>query len=124
MTTSSIQPSTVSAVLQFVEERDWDGFHSPENLAKSICIEAAELLEFYHWIPEAPPLDDNHVRDELADVLTYCIILADKLDLDMNQIILDKLAKTRNKYPAATVREDPDAAERLHWAARNDRVSE
>ena len=118
MTTSSIQPSTVTAIRDFVEERNWDQFHSPENLAKSICIEAAELLECYQWTPGSPPLDDAHVHEELADVLTYCIMLADKLDVNMDEIILRKLEKTKKKYPAEAVRDNPDAAEKLHWAAR------
>ncbi len=85
----------------FVEERDWGQFHSPENLAKSIMIEAAELLECYQWSSDA---DLESVRDELGDVLTYCYLLADKLGLDPNQLILDKLQKTRDKYPVEKAR--------------------
>lgn len=80
----------------FVEERDWSQFHTPENLAKSISIEAAELLECYQWNAQA---NLNDVRDELADVLTYSILLAAKLNLDVNEIILTKLNETRAKYP-------------------------
>ncbi|MBG6058220.1 dCTP diphosphatase [Cryobacterium sp. MP_M5] len=83
-------------IAAFVAERDWAQFHSPENLAKSIVIEAGELLECYQWNADA---DTDRVRDELADVLTYCILLADRLGVDPNQIVLDKLAKTREKYP-------------------------
>ncbi|KFF58944.1 nucleotide pyrophosphohydrolase [Cryobacterium sp. MLB-32] len=83
-------------IAAFVAERDWAQFHSPENLAKSIVIEAGELLECYQWTADA---DTGRVRDELADVLTYCILLADRLGVDPNQIVLDKLAKTREKYP-------------------------
>ncbi len=83
-------------IAAFVAERDWAQFHSPENLAKSIAIEAGELLECYQWNADA---DTDRVRDELADVLTYCILLADRLGVDPNQIVLDKLAKTREKYP-------------------------
>ena len=83
-------------IASFVAERDWAQFHSPENLAKSIAIEAGELLECYQWNADA---DTARVRDELADVLTYCILLADRLGVDPNQIVLDKLAKTRKKYP-------------------------
>lgn len=81
----------------FIEERDWSQFHSPENLAKSISIEAAELLECFQWSSEADP---DQVRDELADVLTYAFLLADRLNLDPEQIILHKLNETRAKYPA------------------------
>ena len=84
------------ALAAFVAERDWAQFHAPANLAKSIAIEAGELLECYQWSDEA---DESRVRDELADVLTYCLLLADKLGLDADQIVLDKLAVTREKYP-------------------------
>ena len=88
-------------IAAFVAERDWAQFHSPENLAKSIVIEAGELLECYQWNADA---DTDRVRDERADVLTYCILLADRLGVDPNQIVLDKLAKTREKYPVAKSR--------------------
>lgn len=81
----------------FVDERDWAQFHSPENLAKSISIEAAELLECFQWGPDASA---ENVSEELADVLTYCLLLADKLGVDADQIVLDKLEQTRRKYPA------------------------
>lgn len=77
-------------------ERDWGQFHSPENLAKSISIEAAELLECYQWDGDA---DSEEVTGELADVLTYALLLADRLDLDPEQIVLDKLERTGRKYP-------------------------
>ena len=80
----------------FVAERDWAQFHSPENLAKSIAIEAGELLECFQWSADADP---ERVRDELADVLTYCLLLADKLGEDPDEIVLRKLEVTRAKYP-------------------------
>lgn len=80
----------------FVTERDWAQFHSPSNLSKSIVIEAAELLECFQWDAAA---DVDRVRDELADVLTYCHLLAIRLGLDPDQIVLDKLDLTRTKYP-------------------------
>jgi dCTP diphosphatase len=86
---------------QFVAERDWAQFHSPENLAKSVAIEAAELLECYQWSGEA---DLDAVSGELADVLTYCLLLADRLGLDPMSIVRDKLQVTRDKYPARSVR--------------------
>jgi dCTP diphosphatase len=84
------------ALREFVSERNWQQFHTPENLAKSISIEAAELLELYQW---SEPSDVSEVQDELADVITYCILLADKYDLDFEEIVLQKLQKTRAKYP-------------------------
>ena len=88
-------------IARFVAERDWAQFHTSENLAKSIAIEAGELLECFQWSPDADPA---RVQDELADVLTYCLLLADKLGLDPVQIVLDKLAKTREKYPVDKAR--------------------
>ena len=86
----------LEALRQFIAERNWQQFHTPENLAKSISIESAELLELFQW-SEASNIDE--VKDELADVLTYCILLADKYDLDIEKIVLEKLEKTKAKYP-------------------------
>lgn len=84
------------AIKDFNEERDWDQFHSPENLAKSIVIESSELLECFQWDSN---YDKDEVCSELADVMNYCILLADKLDVDIETIILDKLEESRKKYP-------------------------
>ena len=85
-----------SELLKFQKERDWKKFHTPENLAKSISIEAAELLEHFQWGNE---YDVNEVSEELADVLIYSIYMADSLDLDIKKIILDKIDKNALKYP-------------------------
>jgi len=81
---------------EFNKERDWDQFHSPENLAKSISIEAGELLECFQWNNN---FKEQEVKEELADVFTYCFMLADKLNANPKEIILDKLEKTKKKYP-------------------------
>lgn len=94
----------------FVAERDWDQFHSPENLAKSISIEAAELLECYQWDSIA---DEDAVREELADVLTYCYLLADKYGFDVSEIVLEKLEKTGAKYPVEKARGKSEKYDRL-----------
>jgi len=86
----------IQALRTFVAERNWGQFHTRENLAKSISIEAAELLELFQW---SEPADLEEVKDELADVLTYCILLADKYDLDIEKIVLEKLEKSKAKYP-------------------------
>ncbi len=83
-------------ILKFTEDRDWDQFHSPSNLAKSISIEAGELLECYQWNEEA---NLTHVKEELADVLIYCTLLSHKLHLDMEQIMEEKLQLNAEKYP-------------------------
>ena len=86
----------INEIREFNNERDWNQFHSPENLAKSISIEAGELLECFQWDSN---YDKDEVCEELADVFTYCIMMADKLGVDPEGIILNKLDKTRKKYP-------------------------
>ncbi|MGP9708236.1 nucleotide pyrophosphohydrolase [Brachybacterium sp. AOP24-D1-21] len=88
--------SLLETLRVFMAERDWQQFHSPENLAKSISIEAAELLECFQWNSDG---DREEVAGELADVLTYALLLADKLDLDPERIIRAKLERTAQKYP-------------------------
>ncbi|NJE40141.1 nucleotide pyrophosphohydrolase [Faecalicoccus pleomorphus] len=86
----------IKEILEFNQERDWDQFHSPENLAKSISIEAGELLECFQWNSK---YDKEHVCEELADVVNYCILMADRLGVDLQEILLEKLEKNRQKYP-------------------------
>lgn len=85
------------ALSELVRERDWAQFHTPANLAKSISIEAGELLECFQWSDDA---DEVRVREELADVVTYCTLLAARLGVDLDEIVLQKLAVTSSKYPA------------------------
>jgi dCTP diphosphatase len=93
--------TTTNAIKAVTAEREWEQFHSVENLAKSIVIEAGEMLQCFQW---ATDFDAGRVQDELADVLTYCLLLADKLGVDPEQIVLDKLAITREKYPVDKAR--------------------
>ena len=91
-----MKQETIERIRKFTEDRDWDQFHSPENLAKSIAIESGELLECFQWNNN---YDKEEVCEELADVFTYCIQMAIKLGVDPEEIILKKLDKTRKKYP-------------------------
>lgn len=86
----------IKRILKFRDDRDWKQFHSPENLAKSISIEAAELLENFQWNSE---YNKNAVEEELADVMNYCILMADILDVDLIKIMHDKIDKNEKKYP-------------------------
>lgn len=95
---------------QFVAERDWKQFHTPENLAKSVSIESAELLELFQWGCE---VDEAAIKDELADVLTYCILLADNFGLDPYELVLEKLEKTKDKYPVEKSKGKSDKYDRL-----------
>ncbi|MGI8394370.1 nucleotide pyrophosphohydrolase [Leucobacter sp. W1038] len=99
----------LEALREFVAEREWAQFHTPENLAKSISIEAAELLECFQW----GDADLASAKDELADVLTYCLLLADRLGLNADTIVMDKLAKTREKYPVDKARGRSEKYDRL-----------
>ena len=84
-------------LIKFQAQRDWKKFHTPENLAKSISIEAGELLEHFQWGYE---WDIDEVADELADVLNYCFLMAIELDLDVKEIILNKMEKKCYKIPS------------------------
>ena len=97
-----MKQETIDRILQFTIDRDWDQFHSPANLAKSISIEANELLECFQWSDTDYKLDD--VKDELADVLVYCIDMLDKLGLDADEIINAKMDKNEAKYPVEKAR--------------------
>lgn len=92
-----MKPETINRIRKFTEDRDWDQFHSPANLAKSIVIEAAELLECFQWSDEE--YDLQHVKEELADVIVYSQNLLDKLDLDADEIVNMKMAMNEAKYP-------------------------
>lgn len=82
---------------KFVTDRDWRQFHTPSNLAKSISIEASELLECFQW--SDTDYDLEHVKEELADVLNYCIQMSQILNLDIVDILNAKMNKTEKKYP-------------------------
>ncbi len=87
---------TCERIARFTEERDWDQFHSPENLAKSISIEAGELLECFQWSSEA---DETALKEELADVMNYCIQMSQKMGFDICEILNEKIDKNEKKYP-------------------------
>ena len=90
---------TIERIRKFTNDRDWDKFHSPANLAKSISIEANELLECFQW--DENNFDIEEVKEELADVLVYCRNMLDKLNLDEDEIVNAKLDKNEQKYPVS-----------------------
>lgn len=92
-----MKQETINRIRKFSEDRDWDQFHSPANLAKSIVIEAAELLECFQWSDEDYNL--QHIKEELADVMVYSQNLLDKLGLDADEIVNMKLSQNEAKYP-------------------------
>ena len=92
-----MKQETIDRIRKFTEDRDWDQFHSPANLAKSISIEANELLECFQW--SDTEYDISHVKEELADVLVYCRNMLDKLELDEDEIVNEKMSRNEAKYP-------------------------
>ena len=88
---------TIDRIRKFSEDRDWDKFHTPANLAKSIVIEAGELLECFQW--SDTEFDLQHVKEELADVIVYSQNMLDMLGLDANEIVNMKMTQNESKYP-------------------------
>ena len=101
-----VTDSTISRIKQFTEDRDWDQFHTPVNLAKSISIEASELLECFQW--SDTDFNREHVCEELADVMNYCIQMADKLGVDLDEIINKKIDQNEKKYPVEAAKGKAD----------------
>lgn len=98
-----ISKETVEIIKKFRDERDWSQFHNPKDLAISISLEAAELLELFQWSGEDTECAEkmDKVREELADVLCYCVLMADRCGLDMDEIVKEKMEKNGKKYPAS-----------------------
>jgi NTP pyrophosphatase (non-canonical NTP hydrolase) len=93
----------IDALKQFRDERDWKQFHNPKDLSLALSIEASELLEVFLW-KSAEEADTQKVREELADVFAYAFLLADAYQLDVKEIILDKIARNKEKYPVDKAR--------------------
>ncbi len=96
-----ITQETVDNVIKFRDDRDWKQFHNPKDLAISISLEAAELLEIFQW--SAGDLNceskKEKIKEELADVVNYCILMADVCDLDLDEIVQAKIQRNNEKYP-------------------------
>ena len=106
-----MKKETIDRIIKFSVDRDWDQFHSPANLAKSISIEANELLECFQWS------DDNYdikeVKEELADVIVYCVDMLDKLGLDADEIVNAKMDQNEAKYPVEKAKGKSDKYTKL-----------
>lgn len=96
-----MKQETIKKVLKFRDDRNWKQFHNPKDLAISISLEAAELLEVFQWSGEDVRCSEKkeRVREELADVVNYCILMADVCGLDLDEIVLEKIEKNAEKYP-------------------------
>lgn len=95
---------TKQCIRKFISDRNWDQFHTPGNLARSVSIEAGELLECFQW--DDNEYDLQHVKEELADVMIYCQQLADKLGVDDDEIVLEKMAMNEKKYPVEKAKDN------------------
>lgn len=96
-----ISNETIELIKKFRDDRNWKQFHNPKDLAISINLEASELLEIFQWSAENLECSDKieKIKEELADVLNYCILLADRCGLDLDEIIREKIRKNEGKYP-------------------------
>lgn len=101
----------IQEIRKFNKERDWEKFHTPDNLAKSIAIEAGELLECFQWSNDK--FDKEHVCEELSDVVNYCIQMADVLNVDLEEIGLKKLQQNAEKYPVDKAKGKSDKYDQL-----------
>lgn len=97
-----MKEKTLTRIRKFTSDRDWDKFHSPANLAKTVVIEANELLEFFQWSDDKFKIE--RVKEELADVIVNCQNLADKLQLNVDDIINEKMDQNEKKYPVDKVK--------------------
>ena len=91
------------ALIKFRDERNWEQFHDSKNLATAIAIEAAELNELFLWkdLIESEKVDKEKIQEELADVLAFALLLANKHKFDIKKIVLDKVRKNAEKYPVS-----------------------
>lgn len=87
----------IKKLIEFRDERNWKQFHTPENLAKSVVLEAAELLENYQW--QNKDVDMQNVKEEIADIVAYCLLLCEHYEFDLKEIIMEKIKKNEEKYP-------------------------
>ena len=95
-----MKEETIEQVLKFRDDRNWKQFHNPKDLAISICLEAAELLEVFQWSADDVRCakKTDKIREELADVVNYCILMADACGLDLDEIVQEKIRKNAEKY--------------------------
>ena len=96
-----ITKETEERILKFRDDRDWRQFHNPKDLAISLSLEAAELLEVFQWSAEDLHCEEkmDKIREELADVVSYCILMADACGLDLDEIVQAKVKRNAEKYP-------------------------
>ena len=118
-----LRDETIQRVLNFRDDRDWLQFHTPKDLAISMSLEAAELLEIFQWSGKDVECREktDKIREELADVLSYCILMADVCGLDLDEIMNAKVDRNEAKYPVEQARGNAAKYTELKETARNNR---
>lgn len=114
-----MKQETIDRIRKFTSDREWEQYHTPANLAKSISIEACELLECFQW--NETEFDIEHVREELADVLVYCRNMLDELCLDEDEIVNAKMDKNEKKYPVELAKGSAEKYTELRKNHKNSR---
>lgn len=110
-----MKQETIDQILMFRDDRDWKQFHNPKDLAISISLEAAELLEVFQWSAEDVTCSDKieKIKEELADIVNYCVLMADTCGLDLDEIVQEKLKKNNEKYPVVKAKGSKEKYNRL-----------
>jgi len=118
-----MKQETIDMILRFRDERNWRQFHNPKDLAISISLEAAELLETFQWSAGDTECADklDKIREELADVISYCVLLADRCGLDLDEIVQEKMRRNAQKYPVELARDNKAKYTELKAVARGDK---
>lgn len=118
-----MKQDTIDKAILFRDERNWLQFHNPKDLALSLSLEASELLELFQWksSEEAVSVNKEKMKEELADVLLYSILFADRLGFDLDEIVLSKLEKNGKKYPVELARDSKEKYDALKKAHKEDK---
>ena len=106
---------TINQILKFRDDRDWKQFHNPKDLAISISLEASELLEVFQWSGAETSSNNKieEIKEELADVVNYCVLMADACGLDLDEIVQTKIEKNNEKYPVEKSKGNSDKYDKL-----------
>ena len=110
-----MREETIKEIIKFRDDRDWKQFHNPKDLAISLSLEAAELLEVFQWSAEDVKCTEkmDKIKEELADVVNYCVLMADACDLDLDEIVLEKIKRNNEKYPVELAKGRKDKYDEL-----------
>lgn len=110
-----MREETINKILKFRDDRDWKQFHNPKDLAISISLEAAELLEVFQWSGSDVSNEgkQDKIKEELADVVNYCVLMADACELDLDEIVQEKIKINERKYPVEKAKGRSDKYDKL-----------